>query len=542
MRSLDSFHDSSRRLAFLLLAAVPVLGCDPGEPEAAELDPELGSVELPTSCSEEAQAHLDRGLAFLHHMMYVRAEDAFSEATEVEEDCAMAHWGVAMTQFQPLWPGEPGPEALEKGRAAAERALELDPPTERERAYARAAVAFFEAPHIPFAERISRWELGMAALHDAFPEDPEAATLYALAHLAVDPSDPVRQDRAAAILEAVHDEMARHPGAVHYAIHVHDVDERAEDGAPFARAYEELAPSVPHALHMPSHIYVRLGEWDEVIEWNRRSADAALGHPAGDYTSHHYPHALDYLMYGYLQRGEDARAREVLEELRTRDDYQPTFISAYALAAVPARWYVERRDWAGAAELELEPAVFRWETFPGAEAMTHFARGLGAARTGDAAGARASIERLEELEAMETAAENHYWARQIEVQRRSVSAWATLAEGDREAAVLEMTAAAGLEAQMEKHPVTPGALQPAYELLGDLLLEADRPAEALAAYEQSLETWPRRYHSLLGAARAADGVEDDAAAARYYGELAQLTADADPDREGVAEARERTGL
>ncbi len=521
------------------LAACQAEDAPVSDPDPAEgAVPELGAVEFTTSCSPQVEARLEEGLLLLHHMMYAQAQEAFLEAVAVEEECAMAHWGVAMARFQPLW----GSADVEGGREPAERAVALDPPTERERAYARSALAFYEDPDAGLSERIERWEAAMEELYELVPEDLEAASLYALAHLAVDPADPDRQERAIGILDRVHEELPEHPGAIHYGIHAHDVDARAEAGVRFAAAYQDIAPTVPHALHMPSHIYVRIGDWDAVIDWNRRSADAALEAPVNGYISHHHPHALDYLMYGYLQRGEDEAAREVLEELRSREGYQPTFISGYALGAIPARWHVERRDWDGASELEPRlPEDFPWDDFPAAEAMTHVARGLGAARTGDASAARASAERLGELELRARDRQDAYWGDWIAVQRRSVAAWAAFAEGDVEGAVEEMRTAAELEEAMEKHPITPGDLQPAYELLGDLLLEAGRPGEALEAYQTSLETWPNRYHTLLGAARVADEIGDDEAASRYYGELAELAGDAAPEREGAAEARERAG-
>ncbi|TVP58568.1 MAG: hypothetical protein EA351_03390 [Gemmatimonadales bacterium] len=519
------------------------------DPDPAEMDPraehvhdaeaELGEVAFPTSCSDEVQPRIERGVALLHHMMYAQAGTVFDEVTAQEADCAMAHWGLAMSNFQPFW----GSADIDAGREHAEQAVALEAPTDRERAHAAAALAFFEGDDVSYAQRVRNWEAAMEEFHEAFPDDREGAAFYALAHLSVDPASAEHQDRAAAILEEVYTEEPRHPGAIHYAIHVHDVERHAEDGIQFARAYEDIAPTVPHALHMPSHIYVRLGEWDEVIEWNRASADAALLHPAGEYVSLHYPHALDYLMYGHLQKAEDEQARAVLEELASEDHFEPHLASGYALAAVPARWYVERRDWAGAAQLEPGvPESFPWEDFPGAEAMTHFARGLGAARTGDVETARAATERLAELEAASEAAEDYYWAQQIEVQRLSLAAWIDLAEGDADGAVQTMTAAAETAGEMEKHPITPGDLQPAYELLGDMLMEVDRPEEAFDAYQTSLEVWPERYHTLLGAARAATAAGMEEEAREFYNQLAMLTADADPEeREGIREARERVG-
>lgn len=540
MRLLDFLPRLTGRAFVPLLAALAVIsaGCEPAGTNSTDPEAGLGTVSFPTSCSEAVQPTLERGLLLLHHMMYAQAEETFLEAAEAEGDCAMAHWGVAMTRFQPLW----GSAEVGAGRSSAERAVDLSPPTERERLYARAALAFYEDPDAGHAERVRRWESAMEELHRAHPDDPEAAALYALAHLAAGPDRPQHQERSAALLEEVHERMPRHPGALHYAIHAHDVDGRAEDGVRFARAYREVAPSIPHALHMPSHIYVRTGEWEEVIAWNRRSAEAALGHPAGEYVSLHYSHALDYLMYGYLQRGQDGKAAGVLEELRGREGYQPHLASAYALAAVPARWYVERRDWAGAADLApREPAGFPWDDFPAGEAITYFARGLGAARSGDTERARAAAERLAELRAAADEEGERYWARQIDVQRTSVSAWRALADGATEEAVRRMREAADRAAEMEKHPITPGALQPAGELLGDLLLEVDRPGEALEAYEASLETWPRRYHSLLGAARSAERLGHEERADRFYRQFADLTSEADSGRREVAEVRDRGG-
>lgn len=512
------------RTAGMLTAGALLLAACGGEPGAGDDGTRLGTVEFPTSCSADVQPDLERGLALLHHMMYEQARDVFRDAATREESCAMAHWGVAMSRFQPLW----GSAQVEEGQGPAERAVALEPSTERERAYARAAHAFFRGADVRLPDRIRSWESAMEELHASFPDDHEAQSLYALAHLAVDPSDASRQERVDSLLRAVHGAIPQHPGAIHYAIHVHDVEGRAEDGIEFARAYDDIAPSVPHALHMPSHLYVRLGMWDDVIEWNRRSADAALKHPAGEYTSHHYAHALDYLAYGYLQRGERDRAVEILEELSSRGDYQPTFISAYHLASIPARLHVESRDWEGAAALEPRvPEAFPWEDFPAAEALTQFARGLGAARSGNPEGAAAARARLEELERAARQADDGYWADQILVQRRSVEAWRTMAEGRADEALRLMREAADLASGMEKHPITPGDLQPAHELLGDLLGEMGRHGEALAAYERSLETWPRRYHSLLGAARAAEAAGREDAARRYRRMLRELPGDAD---------------
>ncbi len=521
------------RAAALLLVALGVTACDPRDPEPEAPPGELGMVDFPTSCSDEAQGLLDQGLILLHHMMYTQAEDTFELAVQLEEDCAMAHWGLAMVQFQPLWPGEPSPTRLLTGREAVARGLQLER-TEREDGLLEALSMFYEGIEVPYQVRLERWEMAMAELNEALPRDSEVATLYALSHLAVNPRDEFRQRRAAAILRPVHEEMPFHPGAIHYSIHAHDSAELAEDGIPFVEAYEEILPEAPHALHTASRPFLRLGDWDGVIEWNRRAADTALEEPRAPLVSHHYPHALDHLIYAYLQKGQDRDAEGVLEELRRFDDFQPTFMSAYALAAIPARWHLERRDWEGATELEPRiPGDFPWDGFPGAEAMTHMVRGIGLARTGDLEGARASMDRLEVLEGREREADNPYWADRVRVQRESVEAWIRLAEGEPSEAIEIMDNAAQLEEELARPPVVLGALPPAHELLGDLIRSTEIAGEwraGLQAYEAALLIWPRRWHSLMGAAQMADLLTEFELADRLFEELGELAEDADPER------------
>jgi tetratricopeptide (TPR) repeat protein len=521
------------RPAALLLVALAVTACDPRDPEPEAPPRDLGMVDFPTSCSEDAQGLLDQGLILLHHMKYVQAEDTFELAVQLEEDCAMAHWGLAMTQFHPLWPGDPSPTRLLTGREAVERGLQFER-TEREDGLLQALSRFYEGIEVPYQVRLERWEMSMAELNEAFPRDPEVATLYALSHLAVNPQDEFRQRRAAAILRPVHEEMPFHPGAIHYSIHAHDSEEMAEDGIPFVEAYEEILPEAPHALHTASRPFLRLGDWDGVIEWNRRAADTALEEPRAPLVSHHFPHALDHLIYAYLQTGQDRDAEGVLEELRRFDAFQPTFMSAYALAAIPARWHLERRDWEGATELEPRvPADFPWDEFPAAEAMTHMVRGIGWVWAGDLEEARASMDRLEVLESREREADNPYWADRVRVQRESVEAWVRLAEGEAAEAIDIMNNAAQLEEELPRPPVVLGALPPAHELLGDLIRSAEIAGEwraALQAYESALLIWPRRWHSLMGAAQTADLLAEHELADRLFGELGELAEDADPDR------------
>ena len=534
---------ASRRLALVVLMSSLTLintGCtqEPGAQQADEQGHELGIVEFPVSCTPATQAEFHRAVALLHHMMYVEARKAFEDLAEEDPDCAMAQWGIAMTLFQPLWPTRPSPEDLRKGWEAVERAKALGPRTERENAFVAATEAFYLEPEsTDYWSRIHRFEQGMKSVYEAFPNDKEAAAFYALSDLATAAQSDDRlaqQERAAKILLDIYGEEPTHPGALHYTIHANDVHGRAHETLHVVRSYDDIAPSVPHALHMPTHIFVRLGEWEEVIELNRKSATAALNFPAGEFVSHHYPHALDYMIYAHLQRGEDERAREVLEELRSKEKYQQTFISAYHLAAIPARYYVERREWAEAAALaERAPASFPWEGFAWPQAITQFARGLGAVRTGDTDGARAAVQKLEALKAEAENDGEQYFAEQIGIDHLAVAAWLAQAEGREEEALRLMRSAAELEQSTEKHPVTPGALQPAYELLGDLLLELGRPAEALEAYQTALERWPRRFNSLLGSARAADSGGDREKARAYCIELVEMAGESTSRRIGT---------
>ncbi len=501
---------------------------------------DLGAVQFPVSCAPAVQETFNRGVAFIHHMMYVEARRAFDEVAERDATCAMAHWGVAMTLFQPLWPTRPGTADLERGWQAVETARELSPGSDRERAYVDAVAAFYQNPgDTDYWARIARFERAMERVYRAYPDDLEAAAFYALSHLATAPAsgEPLAHSgNAAKILLSIYEAAPTHPGAVHYTIHANDIDGRASERLDVVQSYNDIAPSVPHALHMPTHIFVRLGDWQETIRWNQKSAEAALRFPAGDAVSHHYPHALDYMMYGYLQRGEDDLAKRALDALAQHANYQQTFISAFHLAAMPARYAVERRAWADARALpERTPAAFPWEKFQWPEGMTQFARGLGAVRSGDHEAARQAIEKLEGLQQETKRANEDYFSKQIEIGRLAVEAWLLHAEGKPEKALATMRSAAELEAATEKHPVTPGALQPAYELLGDLLLELERPADALAAYESSLAKWPRRFNSLLGAARAAQASGDRTRAESYYSELLELAGGS--KRAGVAEAR-----
>ncbi len=510
------------------LMAVLLVGCREAPDRRATRDAAgPGSVDFPVSCSASAQAEFNRAVALLHHMTYPQAREGFERVASIDPRCAMAQWGVAMTLFQPLWPTRPGPAALQRGWAAVQTAEALGPPTERERLFVAAAAAFFLDPaSTDYWLRIHRWEQASEKVHTAFPDDVEAAVFYALAHLATAPPDdvsPKESDEAAEILLAVLARNPDHPGAMHYLIHANDVRGREGQSLEITRKYETTAPDNPHALHMPTHIYTRLGDWDGVIRGNLRAADAALQSPAGDHGElvwDEFPHAVEYLVYAYLQEGRDREAGDEMRRLRATPRLEPTFKTAFHLASTQARYALERRAWDEAAAIvPREPPTLDWDRFAWPEAVARFARGLGAAHLGRLDEANAAVERLTALEAAMRAEGETLFGRNIEVLRLELSAWVAHAQGRQESSVSQMQEAAGIEDSTPKHAVTPGPTLPAHEMLGDLLMEQKRPADALAAYRQSLELYPRRFNSLLGAARAARALNDDAAARGYYREL-----------------------
>jgi tetratricopeptide (TPR) repeat protein len=515
---------------------------DHGHDEAA-----LGAVHFGVSCSDEVTAEFDRAVAFLHHMQYEESRAAFERIADADPNCAMAHWGIAMTHFQPLWPERPRPDALQRGWTEVGKAEELVPGTDREADLVAAAGAFFREPDsADWWTRIRRWSEAMEQAYEARPDDIETAALYALSQLAAGQVAADRmayQGRAAEILLGIYEREPTHPGAIHYTIHANDVDSRATESLDVVRSYDDIAPDVPHALHMPTHIFVRLGEWPSVIEWNRKSADAALRFPAGDRISHHYPHALDYLVYAYLQRGEDEQALTILNEVSEQvQPFQGSFISAFHLAAMPARYAVERRAWDEARGVTPgTPASVAWERFRWAESLSWFARGLGALHKGEADEADRAESRMIELRDAAMAAGEEAFATYIEVDRLVLAAWRASVDGQGERALELAGQAARLEATTQKHPVTPGALYPPQEALGDLLLELERPQEALAAYESSLVIWPGRFNSLVGAARAARGAGLDEQAREHSRALLDVASEAYPARPAIEEARQFLG-
>jgi tetratricopeptide (TPR) repeat protein len=442
----------------------------------------------------------------------------------------------------PLWSDPPSEGRFETGHALLQQAR-ANTQSAHELAYVEALAGYYQTGRGDSEKpNLIGFENGWRAFHEKYPSDPEGTAFYALAQLAtVDPGDKTfnKQRKAGALAEAVLQAVPDHPGGHHYIIHAYDNPALSQLAVDVARSYGKIAPEIPHALHMPTHTFTRLGLWQESIDWNRRSGDAALKRPVGDKISLHYFHALDYLAYAYLQGAEDGRALEVLVELTgVTPPYQAHLASAYTFAAVPARLTLERQLWAAAADLEPRwPSAYPWETAPAMEAITYFARALGAVRSDRLEQAQADLETLTELQA-QVAATNAYWGTQVEIQRLSALAWLQIEEGSLDEALSTMHAAADLEAGTEKHPVTPGEVLPARELLADMLLRLGRPTEALTEYEAALERSPNRFNSLYGAGRAAELSGDAKAAARYYGALVEVTANADTDRERLQRAKE----
>lgn len=505
---------SSLGLAFPVMAQQQTMN----DAKSASATNSIGAVNFQASCAEAVRADVDHALGLMHHMMYTQARAEFEAVVQTEPDCAMAHWGIATTLFQPLWGTVPQAADIARGRGAIKKAREAAE-NPREKSLIEATGAFFDPETDRVRERLAGWTKGMEVAYQAFPDDLDVASLYALSRLTPGlPSDDRKalHDEAEQILRKAWKTESAHPGAVHYTIHSTDADGRAGNATEIVASYGAIAPDVPHALHMPSHIYVRLGDWPQVIEWNRNSAEVAVGHVADGAKSFHYIHALDYLVYGHLQRGEDSAARSVWAEAQANGPHQANFPGVFHQASIPARLAVEARDWEAAAALApYQSETINWEQFPWPAGLIVFARGLGAVHTNDLEEARKAEQRLATLVEQAKSGADQRFSTYIEVDRRILAGWLAKAEGNPELAIKLMESAGELEASVEKHPVTPGALLPPYEALGDLLVALDRPVEALVAYGNSDRTWPQRYNTLSGAAQAAETAGDEESAALW---------------------------
>jgi tetratricopeptide (TPR) repeat protein len=514
------------------------------------LGDKLGTIHFDVSGQPDAQEHVVRGVKLVHHMMYPEADREFAQAAAADPKCALAYWGRAMTLLHPLWPDAPTDAERKQGAEQIRRGLACPPATPREKAYLETLDQYFgESAAGDHVARLKLLDAAWAALAERYPDDTDAVAFSALYHLAParflpkDKSNRIQLE-AVAQLQKVFAKIPDHPGAQHYKIHAYDFPLLADRALEVCDSYSSIAPDVPHALHMPTHIFTRRGLWDKSIDFNLRSAEAAkkLGLNAGALNGH-YPHALDYLAYAYLQRGQyreaDAVRRQILALNGPYSAVQPTAM-AFAFAAIPARYALERQAWSEAAELPLhQPAAFAWgPQYLNCDSIVHFARAIGAARSGRIDLARAEIVEQERMQRELSAAKREgYWASQAETQLLAARAWVQLASKNTDDALALMRRAVALEAATDKEAVTPGEVLPAGDLLGDMLIEVGRPGDALAAFEAVLAASPNRLNTLYGAGFAAERAGESAKARQYYEQLSRVAADGDAGISRVEHAR-----
>ncbi len=519
----------------------PVVRADSG-PEAAKVP---GEVNFAISCGPDAQNTFKQAVWTLHSFWYPEALKAFTAITEAEPSCAMGYWGMAMSHWYPLW-FPPGPAALEAGSDAVEKAIAAGPKTEREKDYIAAIATFYrDSDKLDHQARATAYEKAMEQVYLRYPQDREAAVFYGLAlNASALPTDKTyaNKQKAALILNKVWAEQPNHPGVVHYLIHSDDTAQFAQAGLDAAICYSKIAPDVPHALHMPSHIFTRLGLWQQSINSNRAAQAAALAYVrktfGPDGFDNETVHTMDYLEYAYLQTSQDQEAKGVVDELLAfRQSAGANLAAAYAVAAIPVRLALEHRDWPAAAALGTPTVGFPLERFPWAEAMISYARALGMAHTGDIPGAQAEIAKLQRLKDKLLEAKDTYWANQVEVERLGAAGVLAYVQGDDQKALELVRAAADLDGTMDKHPATPASVLPARELLADLLLELNQPREAFKEYELSLRAEPNRFRSILGKARAAKQSGDLAVSRDAYQKLVALSTPAPSERPELLEAQ-----
>jgi hypothetical protein len=501
----------------------------------------IGKVHFETTCKPAVATSFDRAVALLHSFEFSSAIAGFNGVLQTDPSCAMAYWGIALSSWNNPFAGLKSPAFLAAGRDAARMAESTGSPSPREKAYIDAVAELYrDLEKVPQRNRTLAYEKAMEKATAEFPADNEARIFYALA-LAQNalPTDKTyaNQLKATAILEPLFRQYPDHPGLAHYIIHAYDEPALAARALEAARSYAKIAPDAPHALHMPSHTFTRVGAWGDSIATNTASADSAM--KLGCYAE--VLHAMDYQTYAYLQTAQDGSARRVVDRLpeiaRVFDPAAicgaaPGSAGLFALAVIPARYTLERGDWAAAAGLEPRTTSIAW-----VDAQSRFARALGAARAGRADAARADIEQLTALRDKLTAGNDAYWASQVDIQRRVAEAWTAYAAGRRDEAIAQLTAAADAEDATDKSAITPGPLAPARELLGDMLLDAGRAADALRAYEATMVKEPNRFRAVYGAARAAAGAGDRDRAAQHYRKLTEICKSSDTERPELKEAR-----
>lgn len=512
------------------------------QPDARAQEEKFGEVNFPISCSATAQTQFNRAVAMLHSFFFPETVTAFTALAQQEPSCAMAYWGIAISQRpNPLVAPFPA-ELMGKGWQAIEKARVAAAKTQREQDWIEALAVFFkDYDKVDLRTRTLAYESAMARLTERYPNDAEAAIFYALAlNEAVDLNDKTyaKQFKAAAILQAIEAKQPNHPGIAHYIIHSFDFAPICRQGLPAAQRYAELAPAAPHALHMPSHTFSMLGMWRESIAANAKTVAAGKDYAARHNLDGIYPvdpHAYDFMQYAYLQLGEDREAKELMEAVAAiKKVFSPRLTTDTALAAVPARYMLERQDWRGAAGLAVPALV----TARPAKAITYFARAIGAARLGDFAAAQADVDKLKEFGSSLAKAGDAYWSGQVDVQILAAEAWLAHGQGSKAEAVKLMRAAADREDRSEKHVAMENRLYPMRELLADLLLEQGEAASALSEYEASMKNAPERVRGFYGAAKAAQASGNKEKAVVYFRKLVRLTRDADGNRAEIREARQ----
>ena len=495
-------------------------------------DSKLGKVHFDTSCKPEAQKLFDRAMLYQHSFWYRASQKVFEDVLKADPECGIAYWGIALSVLLNPHVAPPA-KNLAEGAAAIAKGQNVGAKTQRERDYIDAlAVMYADYAKVDHRTRIQAYAKAMEQLAQRYPYDDEAQIHYALSlNTSASPADKTyaNQLKGAAILEPIFARQPQHPGVAHYLIHLYDYPPIAEKGLNAARMYAKIAPDAAHAQHMPSHIFTRVGYWQESIDSNVVSKRVAK--EAGDF--HDQLHAMDYLVYAYLQLGQDTNAKAVIDDMTTVTGFTETFIAGpYALAVSPARYAIERDDWKTAAALEVRP-----NPLAQVQAITYFARALGAARSGNPEAAKADIVKLGELRDKLRDAKDAYWSGQVDIQAQVATAWVLYADGKYDEALKAMSAAADAEDKTEKHPVTPGVPKPARELYGVMLLERGMSNEALAAFEATLKKEPNRLGAYVGAAKAAEKSGDSNKARAYYEKIVAIAGGADKARTDVADAR-----
>ena len=506
---------------------------------------QFGEVKFSVSCNESVRETFDLAISLLHSFEYEEAEKAFVKIIEEEPECVMAYWGVAMSIYHSLW-SPPSNKDLKRAHNILSVAENLDR-TEREDDYLRAIRSYFtDWETIDESTRAASYLHKMNEIYVKYPEDTEAAIFYALAlNATADPFDKTyrNQRMAGTILEGIFPNQPRHPGIAHYLIHNYDNPELADKALNVARQYAEIAPSSAHAQHMPSHIFTRLGLWEESIQSNINSAGAAVCYAEANQMNGHWTkelHAISYMIYAFLQKGDNQSAEEQYNYVRTMENVYPLWdhrAAAYPFAAIPARLALENKNWERASKINIQTSNIEWDNFPWQKAIVHFARSLGASNTGDITKAGAELDTLKRLHSKLSVNDNQYFADQVAIQVKSCEAWLNYARGNHEMALKLMQEAARMEDNTEKASVTPGEVIPAGELLGDLLMKIDRPQQALTAYEESLRLNPNRFNGIYGAGLSAKLIGDNEKAAQYFNELMELTRASGTDRPELVTAQ-----